>query len=357
MEPIPRPEDVTPELATRCLRDAGFASAEVRSLRGARIGTGQIGQCIRYELDLAAGSGDAPRTLVGKFPSDDPRSRQTGVLLGNFWKEVSFYRELQPRVRIRTPRCYYARIEGRGPEHALLLEDLAPAAQGDQLRGCTPAVARAAVRELVGLHAPTWCDASLRALEWLGAPDANTVQIGRALYQSQLPAFLARFRDRLAADEVAIIERVAGSAGPPFEPLGDVFAAVHVDYRLDNLLIDEARTPPAIAVVDWQSVTLGSPLTDVAYFVGAGLLPGARRAVERELVDTYHRGLVDAGVAGYDRERCWNDYRRGVFAGFAVTVVAAPLVQQTERGDEMFTAMARRHARHALDLGSAEFLG
>jgi hypothetical protein len=355
--PIPGPGDVTPELVTRCLREAGFTSADVRSLRGTRIGTGQIGQCVRYELELAADSGDTPRSLVGKFPSDDATSRQTGVLLGNFWKEVSFYRELQPRLGIRTPRCYYARIEGRGPEHALLLEDLAPAAQGDQLRGCTPAVARAAVLELVGLHAPTWCDRSLRALEWLGAPDDSTVQIGRTLYQAQLPAFLARFRDRLAADEVAIIERVAASKGPPFEPLGDVFAAVHVDYRLDNLLIDASQSPPSIAVVDWQSLTLGNPLADVAYFLGAGLLPEDRRVVERELVDAYHRGLVDAGVAGYDRVRCWNDYRRGVFAGFAVTVVAAPLVQQTDRGDEMFTAMARRHARHALDLGSAELLG
>jgi hypothetical protein len=62
-------------------------------------------------------------------------------------------------------------------------------------------------------------------------------------------------------------------------------------------------------------------------------------------------------VEGYDAARCWNDYRRGVFSGFAVTVVAAPLVEQTERGDEMFTAMARRHARHALDLGSEEFIG
>jgi hypothetical protein len=355
-EPIPGPGDVTPELLTRCLRAAGFASADVRALRSKRIGTGQIGQCIRYELELAAGSGDAPRSLVGKFPSDDPRSRQTGVLLGNFWKEVSFYRELQPRLGIRTPRCYYAAIRERGPEHALLLEDLAPAAQGDQLRGCTPEVARAAVLELVGLHAPTWCDASLRNVEWLGAANEMTVQIGRGLYQSQLPAFLARFRDRLAADEVAVIEQVAASTRAPFEPLGDVFAAVHVDYRLDNLLIDAAQAPPSIAVVDWQSVTLGSPLSDVAYFLGAGLLPEVRRAVERDLVDAYHRALVAAGVSGYDRERCWDDYRRGVFAGFAVTVVAAPLVAQTERGDEMFTAMARRHARHALDLGSAEFL-
>jgi hypothetical protein len=354
---IPGPDSVTPELVTRCLRAAGFAAAEVRGLRGTRVGTGQLGHCIRYELELAAGSGDAPRTLIGKFPSDDPRSRQTGVLLGNYWKEVSFYRELRPRLGIRTPRCYYAAIRDRGPEHVLLLEDLAPAAQGDQLRGCTPEVARAAVLELVGLHAPTWCDAALRGVEWLGAADASSVQIGRALYAAQLPAFLARFRARLEPDEVAIIEQVAASTRAPFEPLGDVFAAVHVDYRLDNLLIDAATSPPTIAVVDWQSVTLGSPLSDVAYFLGAGLLPDVRRAVERDLVDAYHRALEAAGVAGYDRQRCWNDYRRGVFAGFAVTVVAAPLVQQTERGDEMFTAMARRHARHALDLGSAEFLG
>jgi hypothetical protein len=37
-------------------------------------------------------------------------------------------------------------------------------------------------------------------------------------------------------------------------------------------------------------------------------------------------------------------------------VIASMLVQQTERGDDMFTAMARRHARHALDLGAIEFL-
>ena len=61
-------------------------------------------------------------------------------------------------------------------------------------------------------------------------------------------------------------------------------------------------------------------------------------------------------VPGYAWERCWEDYRRGTFSGFAVTVIASMMVQQTERGDEMFVAMARRHARHALDLGAAEFL-
>ena len=152
---IPTPDSITAEFLTEQLREAGHAGVEVRGFTGERIGTGQIGQCIRYQLDLAGGDGSAPRQLVGKFPSDDPQSRQTGVQFRNFLKEVCFYRELQPRLAIRTPRCYFAAIEGEGPEFMLLLEDLAPAVQGDQLGGCSPAVARAAVLELVGLHAPS----------------------------------------------------------------------------------------------------------------------------------------------------------------------------------------------------------
>ncbi|MBW2282650.1 MAG: phosphotransferase [Deltaproteobacteria bacterium] len=356
MPAIPTPDTVTAAFLTEQLRAAGHDGVEVRGFEGRRIGTGQIGQCIRYELDLAHGDGSAPRRLVGKFPSDDPKSRQTGVQLRNFLKEVSFYRELQPRLGIRTPRCYFAAIEGEGPEFMLLLEDLAPAEQGDQLRGCSPEVARAAVLELAGLHAPSWCDASLRGIDWLGEPSDATVQLGRAMYGVQLPAFLERYRERLEADEIDIIERVAASQGPPFELLGDVFSLVHIDYRLDNLMIDERQSPPSVAVVDWQSVTLANPLVDVAYFMGAGLQPEARRSVEREIVRDYHHAICEAGVTGYDAERCWSDYRRGVFSGFAVTVIASVMVQQTERGDEMFTAMARRHARHALDLGADEFL-
>jgi hypothetical protein len=131
---------------------------------------------------------------------------------------------------------------------------------------------------------------------------------------------------------------------------------VHIDFRLDNLLIDEAVDPPRVAVVDWQSMVVGSPLSDVAYFLGASLLPEVRRPIEQELVREYHAGLLAAGVRDYSWEQCWTDYRRGAFAGFAVTVIASTIVVETERGNEMFTVMARRHARHALDLGSAEFL-
>jgi len=354
MPPVVAPVAVTAEWLTERLREAGHGSAIVRSFTATQIGTGQLGKCIRYEIDVN-GDESAPRSLVGKFPSDDPTSRQTGVMLRNYIKEVTFYRELQSQISISTPRCYYAAIEGQGPEFSLLLEDMAPADQGDQLAGCSVDVARAAILELPGLHAPSWNNESLRGLEWLGESSAATGELVRSLYAAQLPGFVARYGSRLADDEVSMIQRVAESKGPPFVPRDGPFGLVHVDYRLDNLLIDEGQSPPRVTVVDWQSITLGRPVTDVAYFIGAGLQRNDRLGAEDGLVRAYYDRLREAGISDYSWDECWDDYRRGAFAGLVVTVVASMMVVGTERGDDMFVTMASRHSRHAIDLGADEF--
>ncbi|MEL7155731.1 MAG: aminoglycoside phosphotransferase family protein [Actinomycetota bacterium] len=355
----PGPKAVDAKFLTTALRAAGH-DVTVAGFTTEPVGTGQIGQCIRYRLDLDGADQTCPATLVGKFASDDPASRQTGVALRNYLKEVRFYQELAARVSVRTPRCYHAAIEGEGPDFALLLEDLDPARQGDQIEGCTVAEAEAALGEIVGLHASTWNDDDLDDFAWLGPrptpagdeapPDAA------ALYAMLLGSFFDRFGPRLAPEEAAIIERVASSTGPPWQYPDRPRSLIHVDYRLDNVLFDHRREPPVVTVVDWQSVTMGNPVADVAYFIGAGLRPELRGPSERGLVAGYHRALEQAGVVDYPWDACWDDYRRGSFHGFAITVIASTIVEETERGNDMFTVMARRHARHALDLGADEFL-
>lgn len=355
MSRIPTPEELDAAWFTERLREAGHEAAEVSAVRATRIGTGQIGRCFRYELELAAGGDDVPVSLVGKFPSDDPQSRETGVQLRNYYREVGFYRHVAPDLSISLPRCYYADIEGEGPEFVLILEDMAPAEPGDQIRGCAVEVARAAVLELVGLQVPTWCRSDLARYDWLGG---GTPEVSmQELYAQLLVPFLDRYAANLADDEHRILAAVAEAPDCPlFEDVGEPFCLEHVDYRLDNMLIDASTAPPRVTVVDWQSVRIGKPLNDVAYFLGAGLHPEDRRPVERDIVATYHRHLQEAGVTGFDFAECWDAYRRGTFAGFGVTVIASMLVEQTARGDEMFTVMARRHARHALDHGADEFL-
>ncbi len=352
---IPTEDSITAQWFNDCFAQAGLTGS-ISGFTAARVGTGQIGKCVRYTFTFAD-PGNLPKSVIGKYPSDDTSSRQTGVALLNFLREVRFYQELQSRVSIRTPRCYYAEILGDGPEFFLLLEDLGPAQQGDQLAGCSPAVASAALGELVGLQAPAWCDASLHQLKWLRDADKVKDMDTMALYRQTLPGFVDRYGPNLQADEVDIIKRVGDAEHSPLNAeFPEVFSLVHVDYRLDNLMIQETDSGLAVTAVDWQSITLGPPMNDAAYFIGAGLEPEVRQGVEQTLVRDYYDGLVAAGVPNFSWEDCWLGYRRGAFAGFAVTVVASMLVQRTERGDTMFTTMARRHARHAIDLNAGEFL-
>jgi hypothetical protein len=357
MSRIPGPEDVDAAWLTERLREAGHGNVDVTAVHRTQIGTGQIGRCFRYGLTLQGNTDDVPASLVGKFPSEDELSRQTGVQLRNYYREVNFYRHVAERLDISLPRCYYADIVDEGPDFVLVLEDLHPAEQGDQLSGCGTEVARAAVLELVGLQLPSWCDGELAGHDWLSGGAGESAAAMQGLYAQLLGPFLARYGHALADDEQRILSRVAESPGCPlFQPPGTPFCLEHVDYRLDNMLIDTTRSPPRVTVVDWQSVRLGKPLNDVAYFLGAGLVPELRREVEQDLVREYHGRLTAGTGIDFDWAQCWEDYRRGAFSGFGVTVIASMIVQQTLRGDEMFVTMARRHARHALDLDAEAFL-
>jgi len=111
-----------------------------------------------------------------------------------------------------------------------------------------------------------------------------------------------------------------------------------------------------LAVVDWQTPGHGPPVSDAAYFLGAGLPVEDRRRHEEELMRRYHSRLVDQGVANFSWERCWEDYRCYAFSGVIMTVVASMVVGADERGQAMFTAMGQRHTAHALDVKAADFL-
>ena len=235
---------------------------------------------------------------------------------------------------------------------------MAPAQQGDQLRGCDAQTAAAALSQLVGLHGPSWCDSSLAELTWLYNREGRPATATRDLYRAQLPGFVDRYGAELADDECRIIQQLGEDDDSPLvaDGLPDVFSLIHVDYRLDNLLFTSNDAGIDVAAVDWQSITLGSPLSDVAYFIGAGLTAADRAPVEEQLVRGYFDALTASGVTNFQWPECWQAYRYGAFAGFAVTVVASMIVERTERGDRMFTTMAQRHARHALDLHADEFL-
>jgi aminoglycoside/choline kinase family phosphotransferase len=290
--------------------------------------------------------------VIAKLPAADPSSRATAMALRNYEIEVRFYQQLAPELPVRTPRVHYADIEVATASFVLLLEDLAPSQPGDQLAGCSLDHAVVAVDELVKLHAPRWDDPSLDELEWLHRDPEASRMFMAGLLPNLWAGFRDRYEDRLGPDVHEAGDALFDALEQYLDADTTPWTVTHGDYRLDNLLFDDG----SVAVVDWQTCAHGPALGDVAYFIGAGLLPDDRRAHEQDLVRRYHDGIVAAGVRNYDWDRCWYDYRRGTWGGLIMAIAASMLVERTERGDEMFMVMAHRHARHVLDLDAVRLL-
>jgi hypothetical protein len=320
--------------------------AEGLELMGSeRIGTGQMSQ--NHRVSYVETDGTA-RTVVVKLASDDPTSRATGVGMGAYYREISFYRNLAGRLGGPLAHCHHAEYDAADGWFTLVLADVPGAAQGDQIAGADLAQASAAMRALARLHAPVMGDLALGTADYLNQPNP----LDQALLTQLLPAFLERYGERVAPEHAELCERFVASldawAADRRPPLG----LVHGDFRLDNLLFagDEAT------VVDWQTVGWGPAMFDASYFIGGCLDVDVRRAHERALLGEYHSALVEQGVRGPSFEECWREYRRLCFGGLVMTIAASIVVVRTERGDDMFMTWLARNAQQAIDLDAVSLL-
>jgi Ecdysteroid kinase-like family len=339
-------QDLTPEWFSTVL------VADVSTVHCTPIGVGLVGMNLRCVLE---GDGNHPVSVVVKLPSEDPTSRATGIALRNYEREVKFYEQIAPTVGIRMPQCYYSSFGAESGDFVLVLEDATPAEPGDQILGCSLVQAEAALIELARLHAPRWGDATLDDIDWLSRRDPQTVQLITALYRHYWPEFLERYGHSLTEPQ-RIIGAQLGDALPRWLTQTTLPATVtHGDYRLDNLLFASERGGDPVIAVDWQTPGHGCGVADASYFLGAGLLSSERRQHERELLHRYHQELLDGGVH-LSFDECWHEYCFGSFAGVVMSVIAPMLVERTERGDAMFTAMATRHLQHAEDLNAIELI-
>jgi hypothetical protein len=325
---------IAPEqLTSAWLSEALGRSVEVVSVEP--VGTGQIGAC--YRVGLAAPA--SPASLLAKLPAADPGTRE--MLAGAYRGEVTFYADLAGTVSVTVPSCSYAAMRPGTGEFTLLLEDLAPAVQGDQLAGCSVARARAAVTNLAGLHAPRWCDPTLTTVAGLSLNGPEDAAMLAELYGPATEIFVDGLAELVAEEDVATLRACVPVAERWALARAERFGLVHGDYRLDNLMFDP-DDEAAVWAVDWQTLSLALPARDLAYFLGTSLSVADRRACERDLVAAYHRALVGHGVSDYSPETCWDDYRFALVQGPLVAVFGYAYGTHTERGDRMFAAMVQR---------------
>ncbi|WP_299193267.1 phosphotransferase [uncultured Erythrobacter sp.] len=334
------PDHVTPDW----LSAAASPASAITDTRWEPIGTGQVGDSVRFHCTHADGSAS---TLAAKFPAADAKSRATAAMLGLYAKEVRFYADIAPHLGVRVPQTFAAEVSEDGGEFVLLFEDLGPARGGNQLDSCSIEDARAAIRQAAAFHAPSWHNEAVIGAEWLRTPPAVTAQI-RALYPQAQAEFAKRYSDVLEPEFMALCEQIAA--------MPELFSSrekppqclTHGDFRLDNMLFDIRGGAEPIAVLDWQTVSAGNAMHDIGYFLGTGIGDALRRAHEDELLDLYCDEMSARGVP-LTRADIWDDYRRGALHGVTTAVFSAAFVERTERGDANFLSMARGGCALALE--------
>jgi hypothetical protein len=119
------------------------------------IGTGQMSRVYRVSYRRPGGE---PESVAVKLAATDQNSREVGVNLGAYLREITFYRELRDRIGGdgTLAECHLATHDPKEGWFTLVLEDIEDGVQGDQIAGCGQAEARIAMVALARIHAPVF---------------------------------------------------------------------------------------------------------------------------------------------------------------------------------------------------------
>jgi hypothetical protein len=344
---IERPADLTSAWLT-----SAIGAGRVCDFAVARIGTGQMSECYRVALIYADGQ-EGPASVVLKVAAADPSSRQTGLAMGLYEREVRFYTDIAPELHGPVTPCHHAAYDPATGVLDLLLGDAAPAVVGDEIGGATMEQATMALTQLARVHGPLLGNPALAGAEWINRESPLNQGLMAALYAG----FIDRYREDISPEHREVCERLVATfdaylAGEAAS--GRPQGLIHGDFRLDNMLFGEDGADRPLTVVDWQTVTWGPAFTDVAYFLGCALPVAQRREHGEALLLAYHDAL------GPDASVSIDDVREGVrhqsFFGVMMSIVSPMLVARTERGDRMFMTMIARHCNHVLDMDAMAIL-
>lgn len=350
--PIPETaEHLTPEWLTAALTAAGvLRRGRVSSARWQRIGqehgfTGVVG---RVELGYENEDGNPPASLIAKLPMarDDAVSGYRALQesdpdsIDRYYercaREERFYLEIAVAF---APRRYYSAVDDVSRRVVLLLEDLSSGRQGDVLHGCSVDEAALVIKELAPFHARYLGERAITLgfPRWGGDPQARQTR-----YEGHVDRFLKEYGDSLPRDVCSIIDRLRSRLAAVARALcARRHALIHADLHLDNLIFDARGGGRSVVVLDWQTVSVGSPAWDLALFLVGSLSVEDRRGAEAELLDQYVTLLSAHGVRGYSVDELRLEF------GLALLVLLAGTVGWLTTPDRDELTARERALQHA----------
>jgi aminoglycoside phosphotransferase (APT) family kinase protein len=318
-----RTRDLTPSWLEQTL---GVPPGTVRGLRIFDVHHGTASRA-RIEVD-APDDATVPRRLFVKFT---PRALQQQLLMNVMdlgRREVLFYDAVATGVPVRVPRCYAAQLTPDGRRNVLVFEDLSGRARFRDLREpCTADEAATVVDGLADLHAAYWqsprFDADLQLLA-ARTPEADYLAavIVRRMVEKPKDEVLAMLPPEThRASRLLYEHREAVDTFWAREPR----TLAHGDPHLGNLYFEGERP----GYLDWQAVTAGPGVRDLAYFLTVSVDIPALRAAERDLVRRYGERLAAGGVP-VDHNALWTRYRAAITEIYVAAVVTAGTAERMQ---------------------------
>jgi len=330
----------------------GYLPNTLKDFSFQAVGSGQVGDSYRLSLDW--NNNEGPETIIAKCSAKDLTSRQTAKNMNLYEIEAYWYNQYGNKIPIRCPEAYFVGLDKKDIGNFIMfMEDLSPARQISQMAGCNVNDIRLALDEVALLHKAHWDDNNLSKIKCLNYGKDRKKFIKQFLIEIY-PDWCSRYKDRIDKSILEMGKSLIDRYDSYIEIKTEPIVLSHGDFRLDNMLFYDNNG--RVAVLDWQTLSAGVPMADIAYCISTSFSDSNDRKIHEEsLVSRYLKKLnLDDGV--YPYELAWRDYRRCSFIGFLMGVISSMLVERTERGDEMFAVMVERSGKQAIQLESLSLI-
>ncbi len=357
---LPRfPEGLTPAWLNDVLHREGLIDDDTNVTQVTQVqvgdGTGMMSELMRLKLAYDREDAQGPRSLVAKYPSQNPTNREIAMSYNLYEREVRYFDELDPLTSAYSPATYYLQLHG--DNFIILMEDMSEYRVGDQTQGADLDDTEHAIGALAQLHAAFWND--VEHLDWVphiansyhADNMATLVEVGwpnmcDAFHQHLDAGIAGRGKQFIA--EIRQLQNLVNR--PPMTLL-------HGDFRMENLFFATEPSHQPIAIIDWQGPLIGMGMVDVALFLGQSTQADVRREHERTLVARYVDALASEGVQDYDHKRAWADYKLALLYNWVyVGVVAGTLDSSNERAFQWMSQMVERQCAATLELDLFELI-
>jgi hypothetical protein len=346
-----KPDDLTTLWLSSALSHR-WSGTEVAAVRQ----TGEISGTatkLRLELDYADPASERPKTIYVKFGATDFQFANVAQM-GLYETEVFAYTAMLSTsgpfgFAFVRPDCYFASFQTSPIQGVLLLEDLTDndTKFNAAIEPFSIAQAAKALETLAELHGKSWESPALRSVQPVLAPVmklySHEVSIGAKLFRNlrgHVVPFALRDQDRYSNAWTRYIELVR--SGPT--------CLLHGDSHFGNSYI---RADGKVGFVDWQLMSKGHWVQDVAYFIVSALDVPDRRRAEQDLLVHYLSELGKYGVTSPSFAEAWQQYKQAIIYSLVVWLGNPNNCQTPEIN---LTCLART-AFAMMDLETLEALG